>query len=739
MTGTGDTQRDVEAQALTLEDRVDAARQRVRPAGSARAVWTVVVLAAAVAAGAFGVAPLMAWFGADPQGGAADGAEKTQYTCGMHPEIVQDEPGTCPVCGMKLTPMRSNGPTEKVQLTGVQACAGREILHYQAPMDPEYTSPEPGKSPMGMDLVPVCEGDEEVSAGGIHIDSRIRQNMGIRTVKAHRGPLRKPIRTVGHVDYDERRIAVITTKVDGWVEGLRVDFTGQAVKQGTPLFQIYSPQLISTQEELLSALRQYRRTNTAVDLRLLDAARRRLAYWDISQAQIAALEESGVAQRTLTIESPIDGVVVHKNVFDGKHVRAGVDLFRIADLSRVWVYAHLYEMDVPFVKLGAEAIVRLPYVAGPPLTGRVDYVFPWLEPKTRDVKARLVFDNPDGRLKPEMYVHIDVEADLGEEALLVDSSAVIRSGVRNVLFVEMERGTFEPRMVELGRELESTIEILSGVEEGEAVVINGQFMLDSESRLTEALQKFGRAENEQDQWDAVTSLEHLQGGGCTHTCSMPEHFHSCGKGAGKCPECGMTMVEVEGLLQEHRARDTGTGAEPTITASVDERIDALAAKDCTHTCPMTVHLHICAGGPGECPECGMSLRTLDEARTILTGDGGAQPVPATPLEKLDARAAQGCTHTCPMPMHFDVCGEEEGPCPKCGMALKPLDALRPRFEPKPATPLEKLDARAAQGCTHTCPMPMHFDVCGEEAGPCPKCGMALKPLDALRPRFEGQE
>ncbi|RME22651.1 MAG: efflux RND transporter periplasmic adaptor subunit, partial [Deltaproteobacteria bacterium] len=321
--------------------------------------------------------------------------EKTKYTCGMHPQIVQDEPGFCPICGMKLTPMKQEKKKKKKIVTGEAACKGKKILWYQAPMDPTYRSPEPGKSPMGMDLVPACEGEGEESAEGISVDSRIRQNMGIRLAEVKELPLVKTIRTVGHVDYDERRLAIINTKIDGWVEKLNVDFTGQWVKKGQVLLSIYSPKLIATQQELLIAARQHRAAPSRRTETMLEAARQRLRYWDIPDAQISRIEQGGKIQRRLSIRSPISGVVVKKNVLEGQHVMPGTTLFEVADLRRVWVLAHVYEMDAPFVKVGQRATIELPYApdAGP-VEGTVEYVYPWLNEKSRDLRVRLAFENP---------------------------------------------------------------------------------------------------------------------------------------------------------------------------------------------------------------------------------------------------------------------------------------------------------------------------------------------------------
>ncbi|NOZ00738.1 MAG: efflux RND transporter periplasmic adaptor subunit [Deltaproteobacteria bacterium] len=598
--GTGN---DVTGDAERLEEVLVNALAPEKGARAAGMVWLVLLLAAAIAIGMFLKDPIYGLFkgkseaaktqtteGAAEPGNAQETQaepEKKKYTCGMHPQIVQDEPGFCPVCGMKLTPVKPQRKKRKKRLKGEAACKGRTILFYQAPMDPNFTSPAPGKSPMGMDLVPVCEGDELEAEGGISIDPRIRQNMGVRTKTAKKGPVMQHIRVVGHVDFDERRLAILNTKIDGWVEKLYVDSTGQWVKKGQRLASLYSPSLVSTQEELLLAYRRYRQSKSGRDETLWKAARERLKFWDISLRQIKRIERTGKAQRTLTVYAPFNGVVVDKRVVEGQYVKAGAVMFNIADLSKVWVYIHVYEMDVPFVKVGQKVDMVLPYDPGAKVpSGIVDYVYPWLDKKARDVKARVVFDNSSGYLKPEMYVTATLHGDLKRIAVLVDDAAIIRSGERNVAFVEIEPGTFEPRVVKLGVQMDDKVEILEGIAAGEKVVTNGQFMLDSESRLKEALTKFepedkeaakdatkdatkgaakGAAKDEHEGHDMkgmkdgkkqsaktpAQALDALMLDGCTYTCPMPSHFHVCGKGPGKCPECGMNLVPVEGLLKRH--------------------------------------------------------------------------------------------------------------------------------------------------------------------------------------------
>jgi len=431
----------------------------------------------------------------DAKGAVAE--EEKQYTCPMHPFVVTDQTGACPICGMTLVPVKSAS-----KATG--AVSGetkeRKIMYWVAPMDPNYRSEEPGKSPMGMDLVPVYEdvGGEE---GTIRVDPNTIQSIGVRTTPVTVGELKKTIRTVGRVTYDERRIGTVNAKIGGWIEKLYVNTTGEKVRKGAPLLEIYSPDLVSAQQEYLIARRHFEQVKnspfpdvvkSAQDL--LDSARKRLVYWDVSDAQIAELTRTGTVQKTLVLYSPFNGVVVNKAVFDGTKVMPGMELFRIADLSRVWVHGDVYEYELPWIKTGVPATVTLDYLPGKTYRGKVTYVYPYLEGKTRTATVRVELANPGGVLKPDMYAHIELSPKVGKKTVLVPSEAIIRSGIRNVVFVSKGEGRFEPREIELGLEgEEGVVQVLSGLAANELVVVSSQFLLDSESSLKEALKKFQSA------------------------------------------------------------------------------------------------------------------------------------------------------------------------------------------------------------------------------------------------------
>jgi Cu(I)/Ag(I) efflux system membrane fusion protein/cobalt-zinc-cadmium efflux system membrane fusion protein len=417
----------------------------------------------------------------------ADAAMETvTYRCPMHPTVISDHAGSCPVCGMDMVPDRVE---TRQNTTGGE----RRIAYWHAPMDPSFISSKPGKSPMGMDLLPVYE-EELSSRATVQIDPVMVQNIGVKTAIVERRPLSRTVRTVGRVDNDETRMTDVNTKVTGWVEELFVDYTGQAVKKGEPLLEIYSPELVAAQEEYLTSLDYRRRFETgtpegvAVGARdLLSASLQRLRYWDISDAQIEELSATRRLNRTMTVHSPQEGIVVHKAVLDGQHIGQGQHLYRIAELSRVWIYADIYEYELPWVKEGQQAEVRLSYLPGKTFTGTVTYVYPFLDPKTRTVKVRMSFPNPLLELKPEMYADVSIQSPVSQDAVVVPAVAVIHSGERNVVVVSLGDGRFQPREIEIGVQANGSYQVLSGLRAGERVVTSAQFLIDSESNLRAAV------------------------------------------------------------------------------------------------------------------------------------------------------------------------------------------------------------------------------------------------------------
>jgi multidrug efflux pump subunit AcrA (membrane-fusion protein) len=398
-----------------------------------------------------------------------------------------------------LQPLRTEQKTKKEASSGEHPQSGREvsssdtkmgkILYWRAPMNPTEIYDKPGKSAMGMDLVPVYE-DEMTSQEAVKIDPVTQQNMGIRLGKVKKGPLIHTLRTYGHITPDETLTAQVNLKTTGWIDNLHVDFTGKYVKKGEPLFDLYSPELVAAQEEYLVAFRTLGKSRRTGGKSLLDSSRNRLRYFDVPESEIEALEESGKVRKTVMIRSPLNGFVIQRNAEEGSYIKAGTKVFRIADLSRVWVDAHIYEYELAMIKEGQQAEMTLPYLPGKTFSGTVAFVYPYLQPKTRDLIVRLVFQNPDMELKPEMYADIRIKAVFKGEGLTVPSEAVIRTGRRNVVFISSGHGKFVPRDVTLGPLLDNErVQVLAGVTDGESVVISGQFLLDSESNLKEAVRK----------------------------------------------------------------------------------------------------------------------------------------------------------------------------------------------------------------------------------------------------------
>ncbi|UCE82185.1 MAG: efflux RND transporter periplasmic adaptor subunit, partial [Deltaproteobacteria bacterium] len=310
-------------------------------------------------------------------------------------------------------------------------------------------------------------------------------------------PLVKYIRAVGNIRTDETKLYEINTKFAGWIEKLYVEFEGEVVRKGQPLFDIYSPELVSAQEEYLLALRQYENLSSSAypsirqgAERLLQASRTRLLYWDHTDKQIREIEQTGKTRKTVTIHSPASGVVVIRKATQGRYFKPGTRMYKIADLSTVWVDVEIYEYDLPWIHQGMTAEMELPYAPGKRFHGKVLYIYPYLNPQTRTAKLRLEFPNPNYELKLDMYANVYLKSTIAEESLVVPQEAVIRSGDRNLVFVSLGEGRFQPREVKLGLEgNENEYQVLEGLREGENIVVSAQFMLDSESHLREAIQK----------------------------------------------------------------------------------------------------------------------------------------------------------------------------------------------------------------------------------------------------------
>ncbi len=424
----------------------------------------------------------------------------TAYHCPMHPEVVSRKPGTCPKCGMALTPIYEEAPAAAAAAAPAPAAkAERKIKYWVSPMDPGYVRDKPGKAPCGMDMVPVYEeaAAGPAAPGAIAVSPATIQSMGVRTAKVEVKPLSRDTITVGLVTFNERNLSVINTKVNGWVEKLYINATGDPVRRGQALLTIYSPELVSAQDEYLLAWRNLKTLGQSPvkemaegAQRLAQAARRRLDYFDVTPSQIENLKNTGQVKKNLTLMSPANGIVTKRLVTQGMYVQAGMPLLEVADLSTVWVDADIYQYELPWIKVGQAVEMSLDYLPGETFPGVIDYVYPYLKEATRTARVRLRFPNPQLKLKPEMFSQVTIKSPVTREAVVVPTEAVLDTGLKQHVFIALGGGRFEPREVKLGvyGDGNNSREVLSGLKGGEDIVISAQFLLDSESRFREAIQ-----------------------------------------------------------------------------------------------------------------------------------------------------------------------------------------------------------------------------------------------------------
>ena len=388
-------------------------------------------------------------------------------------------------------PLDSTTTGEPTSATGLAAFdKNGDGIVYQDGMHPMIVTDEPGPSPdgCGMDLTPVrVDGSQE--EGVVKIDPVTLQNIGVRTAPVTVEALGREVRTTGRFEPNEQQLAAVSPKIGGWVEKLYVEYVGARVRRGQPLLEIYSPELVSTQEEYLLALRNAERLGSASPdaRRLVDAARRRLSYWDISDAQIRELENTGTPRKTLTLYAPASGTVTMKNVVEGQQIMPGQTLLQLADLSRLWLMVDVYEQDLSWVKTGTVARIELPYEPGRTITGKVDYIYDDLNPETRTIRARVSLPNPGLQLKPGMYATVHLNGGESQSLPVVPAEAIIRTGAQQMVILALGDGRFRPQPVTAGVEANAKVQILQGLQGGESVVTSAQFLIDSEARLQSAV------------------------------------------------------------------------------------------------------------------------------------------------------------------------------------------------------------------------------------------------------------
>lgn len=400
--------------------------------------------------------------------------------------------------GHYLQPDTSPPQQDAGQTTNSEKKA-KEPLFYRNPMNPSATSPVPTKDSMGMDYVPVYADDDtetDSPPGTVRIDPVMVQDMGVRTAIVKKDILSHIVRAVGRVDYDEERIVRLHPKVEGWIETLRVDKTGEKVKKGRELLSIYSPQLVVSQQEYILALNNLKglEQSPIEDIRrgaeeLVSSSRERLKLLDVPAHQLHDLTQNHNIHKSLHIHSPASGIVVNIGAREGQYVTPTTEIYMIADLSKIWVYADIYENELPWVKQGDLAEMQLAGIPGRIFRGHLAFIYPYAEAKTRTIKVRLEFDNTALLLKPEMFAEVSIYAGKQMSALVIPSEAVIRSGTRDKVLVVRSAGKFEPRTITTGIASDGKVIVLEGLKEGEEIVTSSQFLIDSESSLREATAK----------------------------------------------------------------------------------------------------------------------------------------------------------------------------------------------------------------------------------------------------------
>ena len=427
---------------------------------------------------------------------AAQAEAKERWQCPMHPTIVQDHPGDCPICGMKL--VKLDGGAGATGASGATAASDLppEKDQWQCPMHPSIVEDQPGDCPIcGMKLVKIERSTrvalDAPGLAAVTIDVARQQLIGLKVAHVERAPVGGSWRTTGKIAVDETRVHHVNVKVSGFMERVYADFIGRPVRRGEPLFDIYSPDLLAAQQEYLLALGTRRRFGDQGSLAadgddLVAAARRKLELWDVPRAEIDRLEKGGEPTRTITFRSPATGVVTKKDVVPGMRVNAGDMPFEIVDLSRVWLLADAYETDLRHVRIGQPASLTLKAFPGRTFQGRVAFVDPMLDPKTRTAKVRIEFKNPDGELKPEMFGEVVLQG-AARKGLRIPADAIIHSGTKNVVFVALGEGKFQPREIGVGEGDAEWVEVVAGLEEGDGVVTRANFLVDSESRLRASL------------------------------------------------------------------------------------------------------------------------------------------------------------------------------------------------------------------------------------------------------------
>ena len=416
------------------------------------------------------------------------------YYDAMNPQNHYDKPGKAPD-GMDLVPQYASEDSDAASKI---AAKERKILYWYDPMHPAYKSDKPGIAPdCGMTLVPKYADDQNgmanMPSGTVTISAEKQQLIGVRTMKVERRALTRTVRTTAQLAADETKIAHVHVKVTGFIDKVFVDYVGHLVKKGEPLFTIYSPDLVATQEEYLISKRgekylgntPYTEVSDGANS-LLKASRDRLKLWDITDEQIRKLDETGEVSKTITFYSPITGFVTDRKAFPQVAITPDTELYTVSDLSTIWANADIYEYEAPYVHVGQRATMQLGYYPGRTWTGTISHIHPMVDPQTRTIKVRIEFPNPNFELKPDMFADVQLNINYGDN-LVVPKEAVLDSGTEQIVFVAHDGGRFEPRRITTGPQMDGQVVVLSGLKPGETIVTSGNFLIDSESRMKSAM------------------------------------------------------------------------------------------------------------------------------------------------------------------------------------------------------------------------------------------------------------
>ncbi|MDH5393106.1 MAG: efflux RND transporter periplasmic adaptor subunit [Gammaproteobacteria bacterium] len=414
------------------------------------------------------------------------------YVCPMHPQIIRGEAGSCPICGMDLIEVEQDKPAAKKE---------RKILYWVAPMDANYRRDGPGKSPMGMDLVPFYEPDE--SGPVVTISAAMVNNMGVRSAVVEKGKLWRKIDTVGYIDFDETRLSHVHLRTDGWIQKLLTQSEGERVKKGEKLFEFYSPSIVNAMEEYVQALNS--RTKS-----LIRASNDRLISLGVNAKEIKTLQKTLRVPQVVSVYAAQDGVVSQLKVREGMYVKPGTVVMSLADLSSVWLLAEVFERQAGWVKVGQYADVTLGFIPGKTWQGKVEYVYPQLDSKTRTLKARLRFDNPGELLKPNMFAKVAIYGGAKKDMVIIPSEALIRTGKEQRVIIDLGEGRFVPRDVVAGMESGGYVEIKEGLRADEKIVLSGHFLIDSEASLKASLMRMTDTEAEIEMAPSATVSDEMK-------------------------------------------------------------------------------------------------------------------------------------------------------------------------------------------------------------------------------------